>query len=189
MDHVNSESWTSPRRVVQKFHVHFIGMVYDSMSKEIQSLLSWMCQRVLKFAHPLLILLSAKHRVAYRNFLWECEECMWNSFPHSHESFAGMCWKCTMAWRVLNSAWCWIYFLFLLVLIFSWHCADTDTVYLPKSKICPKKISVNCYYVYIINNMKMAKFKKYHGYFILLNSACLNQSLIAVYIIFHICDN
>ena len=138
VDHINSESWTSPRRVVQKFHVHFIGTVYESMSKEIQSLLSWMCQRVLKFAHPLLILLSAKHRVAYRNFLWECEECMWNSFPHSHESFAGMCWKCTMAWRVLNSAWCWIYFLFLLVLIFSWHCADTDTVYLPKSKFCPK---------------------------------------------------
>ena len=140
VDHINSESWTSPRRVVQKFHVHFIGTVYESMSKEIQSLLSWMCQRVLKFAHPLLILLSAKHRVAYRIFLWECEECMLNSFPHSHESFAGMCWKCTMAWRVLNSAWCWIYFLFLLVLIFSWHCADTDTVYLPKSKICPKKI-------------------------------------------------
>ena len=39
VDHINSESWTSPRRVVQKFHVHFIGMAYDSMSKEIQCII------------------------------------------------------------------------------------------------------------------------------------------------------
>ena len=37
MDRVH-DSWTSPRRVVQKVHVHFIGTVYDSMSKEVHSM-------------------------------------------------------------------------------------------------------------------------------------------------------
>ena len=36
MDRVH-DSWTSPGRVVQTVHVHFIGKVYDSMSKEIHS--------------------------------------------------------------------------------------------------------------------------------------------------------
>ena len=49
--------------------------------------------------------LLANHRVAYKKFWSEGEECLWNSFPHS---CAGGCWKCT---RVLNSApyvGCWI---------------------------------------------------------------------------------
>ena len=53
----------------------------------------------------LTLCLSANHRVAYKKFWSEGDECLWNIFPHP---CAGRCWKCT---RVLNSApyvACWI---------------------------------------------------------------------------------